>query len=466
MKVVHRKGGDQERRVLVGMILCDEVAGKISEKMKEVEGGEPFRSRWANLVAGWVSGYYSQYEKAPGRHIEPIFRQWASTANDEKQISLVERFLEAVSDEAEGFDINPGFIIDLAGSLFNQVQLERHVESVQAEVDQGRVEKALSRAESFRKIEIGQGAGIDLFQDKEAVRAAFSQETHVLVTYPGPLGQFMGDRLKRDALISFMAPEKRGKSWWLIDLAWRAMLQRRKVCFFAVGDMGQDEMIQRLMIRASHHPEKAGTIEIPVSIEEGEGGVPSIDVKAKKFHSDLCWQKAWISCRQTMKKRVRSKQSFFKLSCHPADSISVEGIGSILKGWSRDAWEPDVIVIDYADILAAPSGRLDYRHQIDATWKKLRSLAHSLNCLVVTATQSDAASYETRIISKRNFSEDKRKLAHVNGMIGINQTPEEEEIGAYRLNWIVTRRGRNNSLRCVSTAACLDVGNPAVLSTW
>jgi hypothetical protein len=245
------------------------------------------------------------------------------------------------------------------------------------------------------------------------------------------------------------------------------MNQRRKVAFFAVGDMGQDEMIQRLMIRSTRHPEKACSVEVPISIESNDGA-PSIETKTKKFISDLNWQKSWISCKKTMTQRVRSKESFFRLSVHPSDSISVDGITSIVKGWSRDGWVPDVIVIDYADILLPPTGsiKFDSRHQIDSTWKRLRSLSNSLNCLVVTATQSDAASYDVKTISKRNFSEDKRKLAHVNGMIGINQTSEEEDIGVFRLNWVVARRGKNKSNRCVYTAGCLDLGNPAVLSCW
>jgi hypothetical protein len=313
MKVV-KKGSDDERRILLGMILSDEVAGRIAEKMNDEQ--EPFRSRWANLIAGWVKDFYQRYEKAPAQAIEGLFRQWAEVnQSEEKTISLVERFLEALDAEADSYDINSKFTIDLAGQLFNKVRLERHVEVLQGEMDSGRVSKAISRAEEFRRLEIGEGEGVDVFQDKEAVRAAFSEESEVLVTYPGPLGHFFGDRLKRDSLISFMAPEKRGKSWWLVDLSWRAMNQRRKVAFFAVGDMGQDEMIQRLMIRSAKHPEKPCIVEVPKRIEsEGEGKPPTIDHVPKKFSTGLNWQRAWLSCKKTMTQRVRSKESYFRLS--------------------------------------------------------------------------------------------------------------------------------------------------------
>ena len=84
----------------------------------------------------------------------------------------------------------------------------------------------------------------------------------------------------------------------------------------------------------------------------------------------------------------------------------------------------------------------------------------------MTATQADAASYKQDTIDSSNFSEDKRKLAHVTGMVGINSSEAEKEFGLQRLNWIVLRESDFNSSRCVHVAGCLDVGNPAILSTF
>ena len=54
--------------------------------------------------------------------------------------------------------------------------------------------------------------------------------------------------------------EKRGKTFWLIDMAWRGMLQRKKVAFFATGDMSQRQMMRRFIARAAKRPFKADTI--------------------------------------------------------------------------------------------------------------------------------------------------------------------------------------------------------------
>ena len=60
-------------------------------------------------------------------------------------------------------------------------------------------------------------------------------------------------------------------------------------------------------------------------------------------------------------------------------------------------------------------------------WKNLRALSQSRNCLVLTATQADAKSYEKNVLTMSNYSEDKRKFAHVTAMYGLNQDKHGRE---------------------------------------
>ena len=106
------------------------------------------------------------------------------------------------------------------------------------------------------------------------------------------------------------------------------------------------------------------------------------------------------------------------------------------------------------------------RDAINNTWKAMRALSQRRHCCVVTATQADADSYDSWLLSMSNFSEDKRKYAHVTAMAGINQTQPEKERGIYRLNWLVGREFEFTESQVVWTAACLTVGNPAILSVF
>jgi hypothetical protein len=65
-----------------------------------------------------------------------------------------------------------------------------------------------------------------------------------------------------------------------------------------------------------------------------------------------------------------------------------------------------------------------------------------------------------------NFSEDRRKLDHVTGMIGINQRPEEEENEVVRLNWVNRREEKAPERKVVYVAGSRDCCNPCVVSCF
>jgi hypothetical protein len=156
-----------------------------------------------------------------------------------------------------------------------------------------------------------------------------------------------------------------------------------------------------------------------------------------------------------------------RLATYPNESLSVQEIKSLLDRWERqDQFVPDVIVIDYADILAPDPdiSRQDHRHQQGKIWQRLRNLSQEKHCLVATATQAAASSYERELIRLSDFSEDKRKYAHVTAMYGLNQTPNEKSVGVMRINKLVVRDSDFNPNRPVTILQRLQMGRPFLRS--
>lgn len=463
--IISKQDSSIEKQVLTAMVVDTNTLGHIVSKWRP---GGLFRSKWANMIGGWCVRYYKKYAAAPGENIVGLFNQWAEKAVDEDMIDLIDKFLSGLSDEYEtGFeDINPEYLIDLAGQHFNAVLLENMAEAIKAHIDLGNVDKAEAVAVQWNRVEMGVGAGIDVLHDIEAVQDAFEANEKPLIRYPGALGKFFGSQLSRDEFVVFEGCAKIGKTWWLLDIAWQGMRQGNRVAFFEVGDMSQNQMMKRFMCRAAEHPIKPPfEIDIPISISREEGQEQAvIETDFRVFTAALNWKTAWEACQ---KKLRRHKKSLLKLSTHPNGTINVEGIRSILDIWERDGWIPDVVVIDYADILAPPAGqKAGEREAINESWKQLRGLSQSKHNLVVTATQADAGSYSSRIIRKGNFSEDRRKNDHVTAMIGINATDEEKKDGIYRLNYVIRREAVYLENQCVHVAGCLGIGHPHIISTF
>lgn len=463
---VSRKEGTKERQILSGLITNTSMLGRFASKWD----GKLFQSSWANIVAEWCFKYYDKYQKAPRKHISHLYEAWAADTDDQDSTKLVERFLTTLSGEWTSKDkLNVEYLIDIAAAHFNEVRLRRLAEGILGDIESGEAPKAEALIGKWGRVDTGTGSAINVFQDMEAMKATFTEGLENLIKYPGALGTFFDEVLVRDSFVCFEGPEKRGKTWWLIDLAWRAALQRRKTAYFAVGDMSQNQMMRRFITRATHRPWKVKKYNYPLSVSrDSDSSIANVELEERKTSSPLTYVEGQEAMERIMKKKIRSKIPMLKLSCHPNSTMTVAGIDAILRMWERtDGWIADVVVIDYADILAGPlSGAAESRDQVNATWKQLRALSQARHNLVVTATQTDARSYQASVIDRSHFSEDKRKMAHVTAMIGLNASEEEKELGLMRLNYVVLREGEFSSLRCVHVAGSLAVGNPAIRSTF
>lgn len=468
---VNRRDSTDEKRILTGLIVDTVFLGRVAQRWHN----DLFTSRWSNLIAKWCVSHFNKYGKAPGSSIEGIFESWTATEKDKDTINLVERFLSTLSEEYDELaqESQTDYLTDIAADFFNRIKAQRLAEQIEGDIDVGKVQEAVEKIQAFHKVDMGVGAPVDVVNDQDALREAFERRSDVLVNYPGALGKFFGRTLERDGFVAFMGPEKRGKTFWLMDVAWRAMTQRRRVAFFAVGDMSQDQMMRRFATRAAKRPLYPDTIKFPAELahdgkdKDGNKVVIINRSETRTYKKPLTWRMAHKKFQEVAKKRTKSHDPYLRMSVHPNSSINVEGIRGVLTEWEREGWTPDVVVIDYADILAPPAGRYDnVRDQTNTLWKQMRGLSQELHCLVVTATQSDASSYDAKLIRKQNFSEDKRKLAHVTGLVGLNAESTERSKGVMRLNWVVLRENKFSESHCVYVAGCLEIANPALRSIF
>ena len=465
-----KRDGNAERSVLIGMICSTPFLGQIAARYES----NLCSSRWSNLVAQWCVKHYGSYHRAPQRDIVGYFDDWAASDNDRETLEIVERFLSSLSDEWERLkhEISPDYLLDVAGKLFNRHRAAELRDALESDLDDNAVDRALERINKFRKIEIGLGSGVNLLSDPAVIEASFADENAAIIEYPDAIGQFFGNALCRDGFIAFNGKDKGGKSFWLHDIAWRGIEQERNVAYFEVGDMSQSQLIRRFAARACGRPVTSPDgvypyrYEYPVRMEPSVGGteIPELETEMRRIREPL--EPARVAATfAEIGNRVGVNR--LKLSCHANSSISIRGIETIIEGWARDDWRPDVVVIDYSDILAPINSRAETtRDQINETWKAMRGMSQTLHCLVVTATQADSDSYDAWVLTRANFSEDKRKNAHVTGMVGINQTGAEKERNVQRLNWINRRDLDFSERRCVWLASCLAISDPAVLSTF
>ena len=510
-----------ERKIIIGLITS-------TNFLKQIRGlyqNRLLNSPSAKRLATWCIEYFDRFKEAPGKNIEGIyFDKLKGLPKD--IVEDIGGILEGLSKEyEEQSQTDQDYLISQSKQYFASRHLEIHEEKLKALREEGNLMAATALARSFKGITQEEDLALNFATQNalQAVEKAFEESSVPLIAYPKALGRFLNSKLIRGGFVAFLASEKRGKSFFLMDMAIRSAYQGNKVAFFQAGDMTESAQIRRFCIhlsKTSDREEYCGRMLQPVpdcifnqlnlctkKERECNFGVfedrfSEKDIRDSITKQDLedafrdnpdykncynCeeykfkpWGVPWVE-EITVKEPLDVRQAkkvfrryFIKenrpimLSTHSNGTLTISKIKALLNEWeiSQD-FIPDVIIIDYADLLV-PDSKMEFRHQQNEIWKNLRALSQEERGgklpLLVTATQADANSYDKNLLTLGNFSEDKRKYGHVTSMLGLNQDPKgrEKRIGMMRINEIVLREDEFNSNNVVYVLQNLKRGLPVI----
>lgn len=496
-----------EKRIVTGMIVSHEFL----EGVKAIYQPDLMAIPFAKTVAGWCLDYHDQYKTAPLRDIQGLYDTHARNGLPVDQVDAIGDFLKTLSDEFEHApQFNAAWLLDQAEKRFKMRSLQLLTDDVQALLTQNDPGKAEQFLAEYKRVERPTAVGIEPLTDENAIAAAFDdEEKHVLFKLPGALGKLIGS-VEREDLIGIMGPEKRGKTWWLMEMAMRAVNSRCNVVFFGAGDMTAPQMTRRLHTynsKASH--KHHGRMKSPIFdcmlnqddsctkrerlgrgsvIEEIRRTGKPPELRRMSLEDAPNWQTC-IECmkdsprdfRGTIwhewfdvpeltaamaiiagKRTAERSHKRLKLSCHPTSTLTIAHADSLLDRWEReDGFVADVIVYDYFDIMAPENPKVtEERHRQNETWKAARAQAQRRHAAVIGATQADAASYDQRSLSAKNFSEDKRKYGHATKFIVLNQTDEEKQDGVQRIGTMMVRDDAFDARQQVTVLQNLNIGRP------
>lgn len=440
-----------ERDLLLGLItsekICREICPILNPKLLEVD--------YSRIVAQWIKNFYDEFKKAPGKDILKIYRANHDEIRDESLQDNILTFIEKVCkdyDEVKLF--NEEFVLQRSLEYLKNRSLLNLKEDIDAYLTNGDVNKAESLVTKYRTVEKSSGKAVSILHNTEAVVNSFTEENEILFDIPGAYGTVIGD-IHREDFISFLAPMKRGKTWQLIDVGCIAMTKGMKVLHISC-EMSESQTLKRYWIGLSGQLDK----------DKEEISYPYFEKFDTDSKKNYCIKHKIISRKRVSIEEVQKKQKSLRRICRggdirviavPQSTLTVENLELELDRLEQqENYIPDVIIVDYADILAPSRGTNDYRQQLDSIWKGLRSLAQKRKCAVFTASQSGRASIGKNV-EATDIAEDIRKLAHITSMVSINQSSEEKKKGILRLKQLAVREGEQEFREAICTQ-CLSIG--------
>lgn len=148
----------------------------------------------------------------------------------------------------------------------------------------------------------------------------------------------------------------------------------------------------------------------------------------------------YYSVKEKMDALSRIGKASIWLECMPRFSASVNDIERKLDNLeSIHNFIPDVLIIDYADILKADDPSLKGVEKEDDVWMCLARIASVRKMLVVVPTQLNKDSLDAKQIKTSHTAKWVGKLGHVDAMFALNQTPPEKLKGVMRVSTLEHR---------------------------
>lgn len=502
-----------ERKALIGLITNTDYLKQIQEDWKQ----EYLESATAKLIASWCWEYFKKYQKAPMRDIEMIYiSKLKKGINKELAEEIENDILPGLSKEYENSRITITSLLDETRQYFIERQIILHKQDIESKLEKGEITEAEEIVERFKLKKFTEEEGLDLGNEKtlSKLKEVFETGNESLIQFPGALGEFWNDQLVRGGFVALLAPEKRGKTGWLLEFMMRAVNQNRKVAFFQAGDMTENQQLMRICIylaKKSNKEKYCGVQYVPVlDCVRNQNDTCEKPIRACNFgftnmdgnelrkeitrdmlieaHADYPAYKNCYNCVEWYKKPIGSvwfkkvdlgdpldykeAEKYFsrffvennrqvKLSTHANSTLSLGMMDAILNKWELKGFKPDVILVDYPDIMLGDN-RLQSRDRENEKWKGLRRMSQERNVLLIAPTQADADSYERDTLSLKNFSEDKRKYAHVTAMFGLNQDSKgrEKQLGMLRINQLTAREDDFVISNTIKVIQRLQIGRP------
>ena len=446
---------DPERDIIIGFIISDEFIKQVNPVCKP----EYFTLYYSRTVYEWCIDYYNKYQKAPFKEISSIFEHKKQYIRDQAQADTIQLFIEKLSEKFEkNTEFNVQYQIDKAITYFKERALDLLSDKIKIAKMSGDLSQAEAAVSNFKRVEKGSGNASSVWCDVEdAVKSIRSDDRDILVKFPGALGEVIRP-LTSDDYIAFIGPPKRGKSFWLMELAVLGSLSRRNVLFITL-EMPQRQLKTRFFQRVTGQLvtrysefEELKDVEIPYFDA-------NFDITNKVFKRKE--KKEQMSVKSVVRK-MRSIQSLVKMDNlriieAPSNSMTEDILNAHLDNLEHfDDFIPDMIIVDYADIMAAKV-RQDHRNSINEKWEALRTVGQQRKCLMATVSHTNRATL-SRDCREDDVVEDIRKLSHLTMCIAINQLQEDKENGVQRLSVLEDRFYESNPLKQAVVTQCLDIG--------
>jgi len=379
-------------------------------QMIEVMTPSYFEIRYLNYLTDKYFAFYEKYKTFPTLQlIVTMIRAELKEGNDIILREQIVEYLHRIKANPHMGDL--GYVKDKSLDFCKKQALKEALEASVKAIAQEKYDEVTT----IMKEALAKGApsstGHEFFADFEA---RFQKITRIAC--PTGLAQLdkkgiLNGGLGKGEIGVVVAPTGAGKSHWLVSMGAEALKVGKNVI---------------------HYTFELSETAVGIRYDSNLCDIPSGDVQERK--------------QEVIKNYEENDFGRLIIKEYPTGAASIVTLRNHIEKLLMKDFKPQMIIIDYADIMRSTRRYDSLRHELKLIYEELRNLAMEINIPIWTASQANREASNSNIVGLENMSEAYGKAMVADLVLSISRKPLEKASGAGRLFVAKNRAGRDGIL--------------------
>jgi len=359
-----------------------------------------FESDANQWIVETINKYFREYKVPPTLDVFKIKVQ--EIDRDVLKASIIECLKDAFKYiEAEDLEFVKTETVDFCK---NQCIKRAILDSVDL-LNKGRYEEIKATIDTAMKAGADKEVGHE-YNTAANVEARYSENVRSTVPTPWPVINDLADGgFGKGELVVFVAPAGIGKSWGLINVGAHAVKQGLNVIHYTL-ELNEGYVGQRY-----------------------DAVLTGIANQNLKYNLD------------EVANAVSKLKGNLTIKYYPTKTASCSTIRAHIEKMIMLGKKPDLVIVDYADLLRGAVARKEMRHELESIYEDLRGIAGEYEVPMFTASQANRSALEQDVIEADKISESYSKVMIADFVLSLSRKVTDKIAGTGRWHIIKNRFG-------------------------
>ena len=378
---------------------------KWAAQFSEVVNIEYFDKNYLKFLADKYFDYYKQYKTFPtlGLLVTIVKDSFKDDNNTAVRDQIVD-FLKRVKTNPDIGDLE--YVKEKSLDFCKRQALKAALEKSIEHISNAKYDSVVDEVKRAVSLEANNTIGLDFFEDLES--RFLQNNRHAIPTGMVEIDKLIQGGLGAKELAVIVGAASVGKSHMLVQIGANALRLKKNVL---------------------HYTFELSAEYTGIRYDSNLCNIPSDEVITRK--------------NEVLEQYKKIKYGRLLIKEYPTGGASTLTLRNHIDRVKLKGFEPNIIIIDYADIMRPVSSTDLLRLQLKAIYEELRGLAQDLDIPILTASQANKEASKSDIVDLSNMSESYAKAAVADLIIAISKKPEEKYSGLSRLFIAKSRIGKD-----------------------